>query len=53
MRESNELKKADAVYGTRMIGGEFGGSVLALSKCDLSEEMSKSKKPMKMRLELR
>lgn len=36
-----ELKKADAVYGARMIGGGFGGSVLVLSKCDISGELLK------------
>ncbi len=39
----NELKKIDVVYGARMIGGGFGGSVLILSKRDLSEELSKIK----------
>ena len=36
-----ELKKNDDIFGARMIGGGFGGSILALSKGDSSEEISR------------
>ena len=36
-----ELKKFDVVYGARMIGGGFGGSILILSRRESSEEISK------------
>ncbi len=39
-----ELKKVDAVYGARMIGGGFGGSVLALSSGNLEEILLKIKR---------
>ncbi len=36
-----ELKKNEIIYGARMIGGGFGGSILALSRREPSEEISK------------
>jgi galactokinase len=38
-----ELRKIQSIYGARMIGGGFGGSILAISKKDSSEEITKIK----------
>ncbi len=38
-----ELEKLDAVYGARIMGGGFGGSVLALFKGDLTKHLRELK----------